>query len=77
MSNKNNKPVVKINGWFKQRYGTHSETSEPRYVIIGRSIEGHPRLGNARDVRTSIVVETDDKTYAETLNTYYVLGEPA
>lgn len=75
MSNNTGKPEVKIENWRKTRYGVDSETSEPRFVLYGDA-QQHPRLGS-QPVRTSLIVNTDDKTFAETLNTYYVLGEPA
>lgn len=75
MSNTSNKPVVHMENWRKQQVGVNTETSEKMFVMLGDA-KGHPRLGN-ENVRTSLIVNTDDKTFAETLNTYYTLGEPA
>ncbi len=74
-NNPQNKPVVKLENWVKLQYGVDTESSKPQFVLYG-DCKDHPRLGNT-NVRTSLVVDTDDKTYANTLNTHYVLGTPS
>lgn len=66
-TNPQNKPVANVNGWFLT----------PQGGLIATECNDHPALGQCTmGIRTSRVVSTDGKTYAETLNTFYKLGTP-
>ncbi|MEJ0050130.1 MAG: hypothetical protein WDN02_02750 [Methylovirgula sp.] len=50
--------------------------NDPNAVLVG-TVTGHPRIQDGRRTLTTQIVEmAPDKSWARTLNTHYVLGEP-
>ncbi len=64
-------PKVKLENW---RLVTLP--NDPNPVLAG-TVAGHPRIEDGHRALTTQIVEMEpDKSWARTLNTHYVLGQP-